>query len=163
MRHSIRILIASIFLAAGTLCSAQNWCSYPTGKDAVRDSVLLSVLDTLNVTPTALLSQSEATYFALRLGKDEVIPALTDKHICFLLRQDTMSNKSVFFRTEKDRLARQHTTPGYLRVYLFDETERDLSGGFDGAILMSAPLLYQKSYILKQIMRIIRNRNVPAE
>ena len=74
MRHSIRILIASIFLAAGTLCSAQNWYSYPTGKDAVRDSVLLSVLDTLTVTPTALLSQSEATYFALRLGKDEVIP-----------------------------------------------------------------------------------------
>ena len=158
----IGVLLTGLFLTAAPVCRGQNWYSHPTGHDAARDSVLVSVLDTLHIAPMAALSQGEAAYLALRLGKKEALKTLEGKNFCFL-RTDQQTDKSAFFKTEKDRLKRLRTTPGYFMVFFFDETEKDLCGGYDGAIVLTPPRLYQNSFILKQIMRLNRNRGLPAD
>ncbi len=103
---------------------------------------ILRQLDTMGIDNSQLLNSSESAYFNVIFEKSRQDFDFTNKKIGFITGSNgrTLSNKINYFRIEKDRFKR-HQTPNNSTLYIFNNEQKKLSGGYDAAIVYWSKVL----------------------
>lgn len=109
----------------------------------------LEQLDKMGVDDSPLLNNYESTYFNA-IFKDSLKGFdFTGKKVGFI-HSGARSNKKEYFDLEKDRFNRKNT-PNRGTLYIFDETQKEKSGGYDAAIVYRSKVLIPVDKVIKRL------------
>lgn len=109
----------------------------------------ISQLDKMGLEDSPLLNEFESDYFNV-VYKDSLNGFnFSEKKIGFIHR-GAKSDKKEYFELEKKRF-KHGETPNYGTLYVFDETQKEESGGYDAVIVYWSKVNYSKEQIIKKI------------
>lgn len=110
---------------------------------------ILNQLDKMGVDGSSLLNSYESAYFNV-VFKDSLKGFdFTGKKVGFIY-SGARSNKKEYFDLEKDRFNRNNT-PNRGTLYIFDETQKKESGGYDAAIVYWSKRLIPIQDVVKRL------------
>jgi hypothetical protein len=112
----------------------------PNFNDIPKD--ILEQLGKMGIDNCSLLNTYESAYFNVIFEKSRKDFDFTGKKIGFITGSNgkTKSNKTNYFRLERDRFNRNTTTNGGT-LYIFDAEQKEKSGGYDAAIVYWSKVL----------------------
>ena len=110
---------------------------------------ILNQLDKMGVDDSLLLNAYESTYFNHIFEKPRKEFDFTEKKIGFIYG-GAKSNKKEYFDLEKDRFNRNNTPNGGT-LYIFDEDQKEKSGGYDAAIVYWSKILVPSKEVVKRL------------
>ena len=117
---------------------------------------ILSRLNKMGLDSSSLLNDAESAYFN-ELFKDSLnVFNFVGKKVGFIL-SGTRSNKSEYFKEEKDRFNRNYT-PNKGTLYIFDKKQKEESGGYDAAIVYWCKFIMPTDKVIK-ILNIAKNES----
>mgnify|MGYP006111763513 CR=1 FL=1 len=92
--------------------------------------------DKMGVNDDAYLNSFESDYFNFILQNTRGEFDFTSKKIGFIMSSNPNSRKSDYFNSKKSRFEGGSTTVSSY-FYLFNESEKDISNGYDGVIALN--------------------------
>ena len=123
MRYlSIIILLLNVMNAFG---QARSFSDIPTE--------ILIQFDKMGCEKSSILNSYEVAYFNVFFKDSSKKIDFSGKKVGFIYH-GARSNKVEYFDLEKDRYSRKYT-PNNCKLYIFDETQKKESGGYDAAIV----------------------------
>ena len=113
---------------------------------------LLNNLNKMGVNDSSLLNYYESAYFNLIFEKSRKDFDFTDKKIGFITGSSgkTKSSKASYFKLEKDRFNSNYSPNGGT-LYIFDEAQKEESGGYDAAITYWSKILIPIEDVVKRL------------
>jgi len=110
---------------------------------------ILNQLDKMGVDGSSLLNSYESAYFNIVFKENLNGFDFTGKKVGFIY-SGARSNKKEYFDLEKDRFKRNNT-PNRGTLYIFDETQKKESGGYDAAIVYWSKRLIPIQDVVKRL------------
>lgn len=110
---------------------------------------ILEQLDKMGVDGSSLLNSYEGAYFNVVFKESLNGFDFTGKKVGFIY-SGARSNKKEYFDLEKDRFKRNNT-PNRGTLYIFDETQKKESGGYDAAIVYWSKRLIPIQDVVKRL------------
>lgn len=110
---------------------------------------ILNQLDKMGVDGSSLLNSYEGAYFNVAFKESLNGFDFTGKKVGFIY-SGARSNKKEYFDLEKDRFKRSNT-PNRGTLYIFDETQKKESGGYDAAIVYWSKRLIPIQDVVKRL------------
>ena len=110
---------------------------------------ILNQLDKMGVDGSSLLNSYEGAYFNVVFKVSLNGFDFTGKKVGFIY-SGARSNKKEYFDLEKDRFKRNNT-PNRGTLYIFDETQKKESGGYDAAIVYWSKRLIPIQDVVKRL------------
>jgi hypothetical protein len=113
---------------------------------------ILEQLGKMGVDNFPLLNCYESAYFNVLFEKNRKNFDFTDKKIGFITGSNgkTKSSKANYFALEKDRFNRNYTSNGGT-LYIFDAVQKEVSGGYDAAIVYWSKVLVPAKDVAKRL------------
>jgi len=130
------------------LCSGMNLFGQVRNfNDIPKD--ILEQLDKMGVDGSSLLNSYESAYFNVVFKESINGFDFTGKKVGFIYN-GARSNKKEYFDLEKDRFNRNNT-PNRGTLYIFNETQKKESGGYDAAIVYWSKRLIPIQEVVKRL------------
>ena len=113
---------------------------------------ILEQLNKMRMDSSSLLNCYESVYFNVAFEKSRKDFDFTGKKIGFITGSSgkTISNKRNYFDLERDRLSHNYSPNGGT-LYIFDETQKEESGGYDAAIVYWSKVLVPVKDVVKRL------------
>lgn len=115
---------------------------------------LLDSINTMGIDGIPVLNEFEGNYFNNLFKVDPQASNLIGKRICFL-RGGSLKTKADYFNETRDRYKQNYSIIGGSALYVFDETQKKESGGYDAAIVYWSKFTISIDDILKRLNRSI--------
>lgn len=141
-------IIMMLFSGINLLGQVQNFTDIP--KD------ILEQLDKMGIDDSPMLSSHESAYFNEVFKENLNGFDFTGKKVGFIERGG-IRNKKKYFDLEKDRFSRKETPNGGT-LYIFDETQKKESGGYDAAIVYWSKILIPIQDVVNRLSPILANK-----
>lgn len=141
-------IIMMLFSGINLLGQVQNFTDIP--KD------ILEQLDKMGIDDSPMLSSHESAYFNEVFKENLNGFDFTGKKVGFIERGG-IRNKKKYFDLEKDRFSRKETPNGGT-LYIFDETQKKESGGYDAAIVYWSKILIPIQDVVSRLSPILANK-----
>lgn len=117
---------------------------------------ILEQLDKMGIDDSPMLSSHESAYFNEVFKENLNGFDFTGKKVGFIERGG-IRNKIKYFDLEKDRFSRKETPNGGT-LYIFDETQKKESGGYDAAIVYWSKILIPIQDVVNRLSPILANK-----
>lgn len=114
---------------------------------------ILENMDKMGIDSCSLLNTYESDYLNVKFQNSRKDFYFTKKKIGFVTWRDgnIVSNKRRYFNGEKDSLNRGYN-PNYGTLYIFDDNQKEESGGYDAAIVYNSGILVS----IKDVVKILK-------
>lgn len=142
MKNILSILIV-LFLSMNLYSQVRNYSDIP--------KYILDDLDKMGVDSLPLLNSYESAYLNVIYNDSLNGFDLTNKKIGFLYH-GVRSSKEEYFKDVREWYYRNETTISE-SIYIFDETQKMESGGYDGAIVYWNKFLIPKNEIARRLKK----------
>lgn len=110
---------------------------------------VLCQLDKMGCTEELVLNNYEGTYLNLVFKENTNEFNFINKKVGFIYG-GAKSNKKEYFDLEKDRLSR-NDTPNRGTLYIFDEVQKEKTGGYDAAIVYWSKRLISEQDVINKL------------
>ena len=97
-----------------------------------------------------VLNEFEGNYFNNLFKVDPQASNLIGKRICFL-RGGSLKTKADYFNETRDRYKQNYSIIGGSALYVFDETQKKESGGYDAAIVYWSKFAIPMEDVIKRL------------
>ena len=139
MRNFVFIIMVS--LSANLFAHVFNFNEIP--------NEYISQLDKMGVDDSPLLNEYESDYFNLVYKESLNGFNFSGKKIGFIY-SGAKSDKKEYFDLEKKRL-KNGDSPNSGTLYIFDEAQKEESGGYDAVIVYWCKFYYSKEQVIKKL------------
>jgi len=110
---------------------------------------ILNQLDKMGVDGSTSLNSYESAYFNVVFKENSKGFDFTEKKVGFIY-SGARSNKKEYFDLEKDRFNRSNTPNGGT-LYIFNDSQKEQSGGYDAAIVYWSKFLIPVEKVVKRL------------
>ena len=135
------LIIVYLFLSMNSLAQIPVFKDFP--------KCFLASLNEMGMDESPILNKCESEYFNIIFQCSRKEFDFTDKKIGFILRGGK-SNKKEYFDKERDRFTRNYSPNGGT-LYIFDEIQKEESGGYDAAIVYWSKMLIPVKDVVKRL------------
>ena len=111
---------------------------------------LLDSINTMGIDGIPVLNEFEGNYFNNLFKVDPQASNLIGKRICFL-RGGSLKTKADYFNETRDRYKQNYSIIGGSALYVFDETQKKESGGYDAAIVYWSKFAIPMEDVIKRL------------
>lgn len=111
---------------------------------------LLDSINTMGIDGIPVLNEFEGNYFNNLFKVDPQASNLIGKRICFL-RGGSLKTKADYFKETRDRYKQNYSIIGGSALYVFDETQKKESGGYDAAIVYWSKFAIPMEDVIKRL------------
>jgi hypothetical protein len=113
---------------------------------------ILDHLDDMGISTSSLLNSYESEYFNIIFKNARNTFDFKDKKVGFITGSSgkTQSNKKQYFDLERDRFHRKYTPSGGT-LYIFNEVQKEESGGYDAVIVYWSKVLIPAKDLPKRL------------